>query len=279
MSNNNNRQALKRYQTGGHKRVDGWLAPEAITIISTIAAIQDTLEIRRSVAEIGIHHDRLFILLCLLSAPNERGHAYDLFEQQEENADRSGRGDLEHFIANLARHGCPVAHVEIHAGNSLQLSAEQVSRQLQQPARLFSVDSGHSAENTYHDISLACQSLCDGGVLILDDYFNQDWPAVSEGGMNYVIDHPETLFPLVIGGNKLLLTNDQTIADRYREALTNTWRPWRYKPSEFLGSPVLIFSSRDRMVRYLKHSAIGSHLRGSKRVEQTRSLQRRLFGS
>ena len=272
-------RALRRYVSRGYRRVDGWLDRDAVRIIRDVAAIQDDQGVEGSVAEIGIHHGKLFILLHLLASPGGKGYAFDLFDMQAENTDRSGRGDLERFERNLDRHGCPRDEIEVHAVNSLELTVEDVSRQISPPVRLFSVDGGHSAENTSHDLSLAAAVMCEGGVVIVDDYFKEDWPGVSEGVMRFLIARSDALFPFVIGGNKILLTGDRDRAEGYRQALIRAWKPWEYKHSEFLGCPVLILSRHDRLVRRLKHSALGSRLRDSRIAERIRRWQRRLLGS
>ncbi len=271
-------ELLSRYRSRGYKRVDGWLSADAVEIICSVAEIQQQWGLDGDVAEIGIHHGKLFILLCLLAGADKKGHAYDLFDQQAGNTDRSGRGDRQHFEKNLQRHGCEVYRVIIHEGNSLDLKPEHIRSHMEKSARLFSVDGGHSAENTYYDISLACTGLTAGGIVILDDYFNQDWPAVSEGAMRFMFEQPNTLFPVVIGGNKVVLSNDADRAEAYRAALIDHWQPWRYKHSRFLGSPVLIYSERDRIGRYLQHSVLGKHLRNSRGAERLRQIQRRITG-
>jgi len=271
-------ELLSRYRTRGYKRVDGWLSADAVEIICSVADIQQQWGLDGDVAEIGIHHGKLFILLCLLAGADKKCHAYDLFAQQADNTDRSGWGDRQHFEQNLQRHGCEIDRVIIHEGNSLDLKPAHIRSHMENSARLFSVDGGHSAENTYYDITLACAALATGGIVILDDYFNQNWPAVSEGAMRFMIDHPDTLFPIVIGGNKVVLNNDAEHAEAYRVALIDHWQPWRYTHSRFLDSPVLIFSKRDRIGRYLQHSALGKRLRGSKGAERLRQIQRRITG-
>ncbi|MEG4311023.1 MULTISPECIES: hypothetical protein [unclassified Microcoleus] len=45
-----------------------------------------------------------------------------------------------------------------------------------------------------------------GGVVILDDYYNQEWPGVHEGFIKYMIFHNKNLAPFAYHGNKLFLT-------------------------------------------------------------------------
>src|ERR1035441_9365724 len=82
------RYVQKMYQ------VDGWLLPEAARCIVCLHDAQRRNGTRGSVAEIGVHHGKLFMLLCLLRNEGEIAVGYDLFDRQNENIDRSGEGDL-----------------------------------------------------------------------------------------------------------------------------------------------------------------------------------------
>jgi hypothetical protein len=96
---------LRRYLKHGHKFVEGWMLPAAGKMIATLSAVQEARHIRGNVAEIGIHHGKVFILLYLLTRGEERAVAVDLFANQTLNIDDSGAaGDLDKFRANLARH-------------------------------------------------------------------------------------------------------------------------------------------------------------------------------
>ena len=53
------------------------------------------------------------------------------------------------------------------------------------PLRFFSIDGGHLSHIVKHDLETAALSITDGGVIILDDYFNPEFPGVSEGTNRY----------------------------------------------------------------------------------------------
>src|SRR5688572_5357948 len=115
-------RALQRYATRGHREVDGWLDDTAISLLLEFGRIQDAHRIAGPACEIGVHHGRLFILLHLMTRPDERSVAWDLFEHQDENIDRSGKGNKARFLANLTRHGCDVTRIDAVSANSLQLT-------------------------------------------------------------------------------------------------------------------------------------------------------------
>ena len=108
------------------------------------------------------------------------------------------------------------------------------------PVRLFSVDGGHTADITASDLALAEASLCPGGIVILDDYFNEAWPGVSEGATRYLGAGTSTLVPVAIGGNKFVFTNSKELAGKYREALCGLPENYVVKEQTAFDQPVVV---------------------------------------
>jgi hypothetical protein len=206
--------ALHRYATAGHRRVQGWLNPLAIQMIRAAAAAQGRTG---PVCEIGVHHGKLFLLLHLLD-PAQKAIAVDLYEDQTQNVDGSGSGSSAMLDMNLTRHGGRRDSVEKIFANSMALGAAQIIQKAGGPIRVFSVDGGHTAAITANDLALAEASVMDGGIVILDDYFNESWPGVSEGACRYFMQ-PRELVPFAIGGNKVLLVKGQEHAARLQAPL------------------------------------------------------------
>ena len=244
----NSEAALCAYVQGGHKTVQGWLDPTAVATIPLLSAEQGRLGISGGVSEIGIHHGRLFILLHLLRRGDERSAAYDLFEMQDENVDGSGKGDKETFLDNLRRHGGDVERIVVKSRNSLAMTPAEV-RADAGPVRLFSVDGGHTADITASDLALAEGSLCPGGIVILDDYFNESWPGVSEGAARYLSSGASQLVPVAIGGNKFMLTNSGDLAAKYREALRALPDGYVVADQIVFGLPVVVVRAKVVTVR------------------------------
>lgn len=194
---------LERYVERGHRRVEGWLHPFSAHFIAHLARIQRRLAIAGAVAEIGIHHGRLFILLHLANGC-KRSLAIDIFEDQHLNVDKSGRGNLERFLSNLARCGGDIAGVSLFKKSSLAVTPQEIVERVG-PVVLFSVDGGHTAECAEHDLRLAQACLHEDGVVILDDFFNEVWPEVCVGAIRYLTDKATALRPFAISPNKLYL--------------------------------------------------------------------------
>jgi hypothetical protein len=207
------------------------------------------------VCEIGVHHGRSFILLHLLTTDAERSIAWDLFENQEQNIDRSGRGNKDTFVANLRRHGCDLPRIEIRTRNSLELSPIEVVRTCGAPPRIFSIDGGHTAAITHSDLRLAAQSIRPDGLIILDDFFNESWPGVAEGTCRYFADPVVPLLPVGIGGNKCLFTIDPDMARAYRSVLLPAPLYGR-RDTTLFGEPVPVFTALSLKARVFRKPVV-----------------------
>jgi len=220
----NREDARDRYLSGGMHRVQGWLLPEAAILISQLADVQT---VKGAVGEIGVHHGKLFLLLELCRYAGEGAVAIDLFDMQDQNIDGSGRGNVKKFRRNLAKFAARPDDVVVHSADSTKLDTESLLGLAGVPFRLFSVDGGHTAEITVSDLQLVASALAPGGLLILDDYFNVEWPGVSEG-VNRYLTSGGTLVPIGSGHGKTFFTTEGS-AEMYRQemrriAQQNNWR-------------------------------------------------------
>jgi hypothetical protein len=225
---------LNSYLESGHRFVNGWLRPGASDAIVLLSKEQRRLGLVGSVAEIGVHHGKLFILLYLLTREGETAVAIDLFSHQELNIDNSGAGDRERFRKNLCKYA-DTRRLVIHEGDSTKLTHEDLLRFGNGPLRLFSIDGGHTPEITAHDLATADGALGEGGIIILDDVFTEVFPGVSEGVFRY-FSEPRSIIPFAVGAGKTFFCHP-AFATQYKIAL----RTAEAKITEhgFLGTRVL----------------------------------------
>jgi hypothetical protein len=221
---------LNEYLKTGHKLVEGWLLPGAVKMVAAIGQVQIEQNITGNIAEIGVYHGKLFVLLYLLSRDTERVVAVDWFSANVDNSDLS----QSQLLSNLKRHADDLRLV-IHEGDSTEIGADDLVRLASRPFRLFSVDGGHTSKITAHDLATAEGALCDGGVMVLDDCFNEMWPGVSMGVHHY-FRHPRGITPFAIGANKTFFCRPQ-YAPCYMQSLRDL--PVKSAEREFLGARVL----------------------------------------
>ncbi len=204
-------------------------------MITAVDRVQKSLDVKGNVAEIGVHHGRLFILLLLICREGETGLAIDLFSDQEHNLDKSGKGDEQIFRANLAKYARGKV-ARVHAGDSTLLTGPEVKRLAGGPVRIFSVDGGHTEGVTFSDLVTAQDSLVDEGVVILDDCFNEAWPDVASGVARYMAQPSREMVPFAVGGNKTLFCRPP-FAAMYQDALRAL--PDRQTSARMFGFPVI----------------------------------------
>lgn len=227
----NSLSAARSYAAGGHKPVFGWLANEAATTLITISAEQQRLGIHGGACEIGVYHGKLFVLLCLLLRSDERALGIDLFDLEPD--DKYGANIRARLQHNLQRFRIDNDRAPQLTGNSLAMNAQTVIDAVGM-VRIFSVDGGHSADEAAHDLSIAAGSLTEGGIVIVDDYFNNEWPAVAEGVCRFMADD-DRLEPVAIAGNRFFFARGR--AEEYRSVLQG-------ERMRVFGQPVVIVPPR-----------------------------------
>jgi hypothetical protein len=123
---------------------------------------------------------------------------------------------------------------------------------------LISIDGGHTAAITASDLAVSEAALAEGGVIIVDDCFNQDWPGVMDGVHRH-FSQPRTIVPFGIGANKAFFCQPE-FAERYSGILRGL--DGKAIEQEFLGHPVVCF-----------HYAPWSLARWYRRVDPWRALR------
>lgn len=250
---------VAKYVRRGNFFVDGWLLTDAAVTICVLSQRQREMGVEGGAAEIGVHRGKLFILLYLLSRAPEKAVAIDVFEDQHLNVDSSGRGDLNIFRANLERHA-DSERLVVHKGTSLAVTGADVLGLAGGRVRLFSIDGGHTEEITANDLAIADDALAEGGIIVVDDVFNEQWPGVTNGVHRYFARRPN-LVPFAVGGNKTYFCR-LSHAEPYRAAASSA--AGQSRMHEFLGCPVVVLDfSRPTLKDRFSRSAAWTRLRAT----------------
>jgi hypothetical protein len=270
---------IDSYVRSERKSIDGWLTQLDAQIIAEILVIQRERGVVGCVGEIGVHHGKLLLLLHLSTSAEERTFAIDLFKFQDQNADRSGLGDKDKFLRNARKYVGRVDRIDIFEGNSADLSWASIRAKTGQSCRFFSVDGGHTCALTVNDLTIAYNSLCDTGVICLDDYFNKEFADVSVGLTRFMnqIDDGE-IAPFVISDNKVLLCRSAHRPDyikRVRSAIPNSFY---VKDTDFFGHPTPVFGTPQNLYSRVKQSAVAKRLRDHPAGIALKPYVRRIFG-
>ena len=171
----------------GSRHVDGYLQSGSASVIWSIFDIQDELKITGNVAEIGVFHGKLFILLCHSLRSGERGFAIDAFDTKPEIQGLKSEEELQRFNpnnlrSNLECNGINHVLVELIMADSHELTADELRSEFGDAnIRIYSVDGDHSRNGVRHDLQLAAATLSEGGIILADDLFNTLCPSLTEG--------------------------------------------------------------------------------------------------
>jgi hypothetical protein len=239
MQNRNARFPHKRselYMRGN--RVEGWLHPFSARAIDALSRYQVDSGVNGAVAEIGIHHGKLFLILYLSTAQDEKALAIDVFSRQHLNIDDSGKGDREVFLRNIDRYAGSREGLEVIEDSSLNVKSRNIFESVGK-IRLFSVDGSHTEEATTNDILLAESVVIDDGIVILDDCFNEYWPEVSAAVAKYLYGTGR-LVPFAITPGKVMLCYPK-MTTTYARALATSFPGDEDKAAHLYGHPVTLF--------------------------------------
>ena len=239
------KQRLAQYCASGRKQVHGWLNPVDAEMFLQVLLLQDGLGIQGGTAEIGVHHGKSFIPLCLGLRDNERALCIDIFEDQSHNVDLSGQGSREKLDHNLKRFSVPANRVVVLKASSFDVSARQIVDAVGN-VQFFSVDGGHWRDIVVNDLGIAGDAVGEKGVIALDDFLHKEWPDVYAGVLRLAPRAPaRILAPLAISPNKLYLVRKESFGI-YAERLfaIPSLRSQILKYYNFLDQRVPILSQR-----------------------------------
>lgn len=246
--------------------VAGWLNEFSARAIAALSFHQAELDLQGAVAEIGVHHGKLFFVLYLTTRSDESAIAVDVFDAQHLNLDHSGRGDKDIFLGHARRLKEDLSGLKIIEDSSLNLTSAVIESH-GGPVRLFSIDGAHTEEVTVNDLRLADSSLTDEGIVVLDDVFNEFWPEVSVGFARYLSGVRPNLAPFAITPGKVLLARPSHCA-AYTLFLRNAFPHRVDKTVQFYGHVIPIVGvTKWTLRRRVARTPLGSF---AKRVRNSR---------
>ena len=216
----------KDFVMGGFEKIDKGSGDYKLVgpIAMKLSKLQHEAGIFGTVAELGVHHGRFTGALFITARETEKLLAADLFEDlQYQNVDVSGYGNKEAFVRGLQSYGLQETDLHlIYTGSTEDIPFDWHIRSQFEPFRMISVDAGHTAGLTFNDLEIAfCNSL-KGAVVILDDFFHNLWPGVTEGFFQFAEMGPvEGVYPFLRCEGKNFVTNDKELHQKYYKALRN----------------------------------------------------------
>ena len=181
-------------------RIPGWFLPDAAILFAAYNQLLRERGLSGDALEIGVYHGKSAVLLASFPGEGRSFVAVDLFEDlQSFDADVAGAlGMKEAFLQNLRGYHGATPSLNVIAASSASLTTSDVPGDF----TFCHIDGDHSQNGTYADFDLCYKVVRPGGIIAVDDYFNQLFPGVAEGGLRWSLDNPGALVPVAIGYNK-----------------------------------------------------------------------------
>jgi len=199
-----NRAALDRYLRHGLRQVKGWVSGGTERFISELSLAQIEAGLKGSVGEIGVHQGKLFLLLLLTKRQDEGAFAIDPLENQPYNLAINQPRGVDILKGHIAQWAPDATRVEIIKAYSTAVQPDDVIEKSGR-ARLLSVDGAHHEDVVIKDMEWADRVLEPNGVIIVDDFFNSQYPGVCAAVCRFLL-RPDCRFkPFAISPGKLYL--------------------------------------------------------------------------
>ena len=177
--------AVDAYLTDGYLAVPGMSSRFAAAISCGLMRIQTGLGVSGHVAEVGAFQGRFFIAMAKALQPDEKALGIDRFDWPTPAV-------LDRFEQYCRQHNVPSEQRVTWKADSGDMAPADITAKLGGgPIRLVHIDGEHSQRALTHDLELATQVLCPGGVLIIDDMLHPGYPTLILAVQAYLDRHPD----------------------------------------------------------------------------------------
>ena len=243
-------ERLQHFDSHIYGHVEGWVGDRMSQFINLLGALLEAHNVGGHLVELGVHHGLFLFLLNTLRKDGEKCFAIDVFDAQNLNIDKSGRGSLDVFIDHLSvllPEERPFFRVVKRDTISFSI-IEFVELLERRRVKFLSIDAGHTHQHAFNDLQLAQEVLAPGGIIALDDYMSVHWPGVTEGFYRFMHAANRRLKPFVYFQNKLFLTTVSECGIWRQELATEIEAIWseeircgRWRSVEIAGANCLSF--------------------------------------
>jgi len=181
---------LVYFQNVVEKEVTGWFFVYDHALFSMIMRDLQT-NVDGDVCEIGVAFGRSAIAVSNYRRPNDKLYLYDYFSEEERVVAEN----------NIKKFGT-FDNSEWRIGDTTSLTPDTI--QFDRPLRFLHIDGSHEHGAVLKDLTNFSTKMADGGVIVMDDYNDQEYPGVNSGTLQFLFENPEWVL-FAIGQNKAYL--------------------------------------------------------------------------
>jgi hypothetical protein len=235
---------IAEYLNKGMSEIDGWFYALDSYLFVMVDRAQKIMGIKGDLCEVGVYQGKSLILLALLADVNEGIHGFDLFDPAIGSCEMAAaEQNLKRFLDDR--------RVALYRRNTQIESVESLRTTLRSPLRILHIDGGHEYAEVKHDLTTFSHFMLDGGVIILDDFNDREYPGVEAAVYEFSgpFNDSRTHVPFLIGANKIYLCCRDQVRAFQVQLLSHADRDLAFRLARVLDFRVLISQSKQGVPR------------------------------
>lgn len=185
--------------------IEGWLQPIHVRLIFDLTFHQHSMGIYGTVGEIGLYKGKFFFGIAGFAHKREPVLGIDLFGDHHLEANVYHGLKLSEFETLMKTYVGEINGIVILSKDSTQFVVSDYVRLKMPMIRYFSVDGAHQLEAILHDMNLVACLIVDGGVMVLNDFLNEEWLGVTAAAVMFTVSQ-NRLAPFLWIEKKLYFT-------------------------------------------------------------------------
>lgn len=185
---------LMYFQNTVEKEVRGWFFVYDHALFHMIMKDLQR-DVQGDVCEIGVAFGRSAIAVSNYRLPTDKFYMFDHFGEQE-------RIEAENNIKKFGTFD----NSEWRIGDTTTLTPETL--EFDRPLRFLHIDGSHEHGAVFKDLSNFSTKMVDGGIIVMDDYNDVEYPGVNSGTLQFLFENPDWVL-FAIGQNKGYLCQRQ----------------------------------------------------------------------
>jgi len=188
----------------GRNSEGGGLSIQSLAAWHFLFDCQKGFGISGSMIEIGVWHGVSLAAMRMHASVHETVHGFDIALQREE---------LDKTFHSVLGSAVGISLREINSINLRKVGFGSGSY------RFVHIDGEHSYNAVRYDLELAEMAICDGGIVVVDDFFNIQSACVTHAVFDALAARPFALRMFLAGGNKAYLSTPRFFAAYRKKAL------------------------------------------------------------
>ncbi|SEQ56166.1 radical SAM additional 4Fe4S-binding SPASM domain-containing protein [Treponema bryantii] len=187
-------------------KLDGWFSGLSRAIFDSILSLQEKNSILGNCFEIGVWKGKSAIEIAKFLREDESLLLIDPLLDNNKDEIFTNLKDIT---------GKDKSFLQIYSGYSEEFDYYSEAKNYMKKTRFIHIDGCHVGESVYNDLVLAEKLLSKDGVIVVDDFFNIEYPQITEATYKYLSNNEFTLRLFLAGSNKAYLCRPNSYAFYY----------------------------------------------------------------